>query len=593
MGKLLLEFLRPYRGMIAVILLAMFVQTAASLAAPWPLKFVLDNAIGSDPLPGWLAWLLGPSLAANRMGLVTVAALTIVLIAVISAIANFLNFYYSESVGQWVADRMRMRVFHHLDRFSLSYFDKTQTATLLSTITDDISTIQGFVSYSMLLILIDLLTIVGMFGIILALNVEFALITLGATPLFILFLLRFRNAIVASSRELRRKQSNIVAIVQESLQSMRVVSAFGAQDAEEAQLTKASKETVEAALKARKFSSLQWPALGIVVSVCTAVVIWCGASLILSGAMTVGELTVLVTYLGRFFLPFQDLINISNNVALAAVAAERVRAILDIDMSLPERTDARNEGPKFGEIIFEKVGFSYDERIIPALSDISFTAKPGQLIGIVGPTGSGKSTVASLIPRFYDVSCGRILIDGVDVRDYKLQALRSRIGLVLQDIVLFRGTVRENIAYGRPDASLEEIIEAARLVSAAEFISKLPNGYETQVGERGLTLSGGQRQRIGIARAIIRNATILILDEPTAALDAESEKLFMKVLAQVRAGRTVIIIAHRLSAIRNADKIFVIKDGGIVEQGTHDELLAVNGTYAALYRVQFEHPVVA
>ena len=586
MSKLIFEFVRPYRRWVVIILLAMFAQTVASLATPWPLKIVLDNAIGEQPLPKWLAWLLGPSLADDRMGIVAMAALAIVLITAINSVGNFFNFYYSESVGQWAADGMRMRVFRHLDRFSLSYFDKTQTASLLSTITDDITMIQSFVTSSMLDILIDLLTIVGMFAVILWLNFDFALITLGATPLFLLFVLRFRQSVVQASRELRRKQSDIVAIVQEGLQSMRVVLAFGAQDTEEAQLSKASRETVAAALRARKARSLLWPATGIVVSICTAIVVWRGAGLILSGAMTIGELTVFIAYLSKFFTPLQDLANISNNIAQAAVAAERVRAILDIDMSIPERSNARKEGPKAGEIIFDKVGFSYDGAK-PVLRDVSFGIKQGQFIGIVGPTGCGKTTVGSLIPRFYDATQGNIVIDGVDVRDYKLQALRSRVGLVLQDTVLFRGTVRDNIAYGRPGAALKEIVEAARLADADEFIAKLPNGYDTEVGERGLRLSGGQRQRIGIARAIIRSSTILILDEPTAALDAEAEKIVMKALNQIMAGRTVITIAHRLSTIRNADNIFVFKDGSIVEQGTHDELVTLDCVYAGLYRVQF------
>ena len=586
MSKLIFEFVRPYRRWVVIILLAMFAQTVASLATPWPLKIVLDNAIGAQPLPKWLAWLLGPSLADDRMGIVAMAALAIVLITAINSVGNFFNFYYSESVGQWAADGMRMRVFRHLDRFSLSYFDKTQTASLLSTITDDITMIQSFVTSSMLDILIDLLTIVGMFAVILWLNFDFALITLGATPLFLLFVLRFRQSVVQASRELRRKQSDIVAIVQEGLQSMRVVLAFGAQDTEEAQLSKASRETVAAALRARKARSLLWPATGIVVSICTAIVVWRGAGLILSGAMTIGELTVFIAYLSKFFTPLQDLANISNNIAQAAVAAERVRAILDIDMSIPERSNARKEGPKAGEIIFDKVGFSYDGAK-PVLRDVSFGIKQGQFIGIVGPTGCGKTTVGSLIPRFYDATQGNIVIDGVDVRDYKLQALRSRVGLVLQDTVLFRGTVRDNIAYGRPGAALKEIVEAARLADADEFIAKLPNGYDTEVGERGLRLSGGQRQRIGIARAIIRSSTILILDEPTAALDAEAEKIVMKALNQIMAGRTVITIAHRLSTIRNADNIFVFKDGSIVEQGTHDELVTLDCVYAGLYRVQF------
>jgi len=263
-----------------------------------------------------------------------------------------------------------------------------------------------------------------------------------------------------------------------------------------------------------------------------------------------------------------------------------VRTILDADAILPEKPNAL-EQPIRGEIVFENVAFAYDESC-PVLRDVSFTVKPGQMIGVVGPTGGGKSTIMSLIPRFYDPSAGKVLVDGIDVRDYRLQSLRNQIGYVLQETVLFRGTVRDNIAYGREGATDEEIVEAAKLANADEFISRMPNGYQSLVGDRGDTLSGGQRQRIGIARAIIRNNPVLILDEPTAALDTESERLVIEALERLMKGRTVLTIAHRLSTIRDADKIIVLKGGVVAEQGSHDQLLALGGTYAELYSVQFD-----
>jgi subfamily B ATP-binding cassette protein MsbA len=282
----------------------------------------------------------------------------------------------------------------------------------------------------------------------------------------------------------------------------------------------------------------------------------------------------------------KDLASMNNSIAQTAVAVERIRTILDADAVLPEKADANEQKIK-GEIVFEHVAFAYDASC-PVLRDVSFTVKPGQMIGVVGPTGGGKSTIMSLIPRFYDPSAGAVLVDSVDVRDYRLQALRDQIGYVLQETVLFRGTVRDNIAYGREDATEEEIMEAAKLANADEFIARMPNGYQTFVGDRGDTLSGGQRQRIGIARAIIRNNPILILDEPTAALDSESERLVIEALERLMKGRTVLTIAHRLSTIRDADKIIVLKDGVVAEQGTHDQLLALGGTYAELYSVQFD-----
>ena len=264
-----------------------------------------------------------------------------------------------------------------------------------------------------------------------------------------------------------------------------------------------------------------------------------------------------------------------------------MRAILDADAVIPEARDAVEPGPLRGEIAFDHVAFGYDAAA-PVLSDVSFAIQSGQMVGIVGPTGGGKSTVVSLIPRFYDPSGGGVKIDGVDVRHYTLQGLRNQIGFVLQDTVLFRGSIRDNIAYGRPAATLEEVIEAARLANAHEFIERMPHGYDSPVGERGLTLSGGQRQRIGIARALIRNNPILILDEPTAALDTESEKLVIEALERLMKGRTVITIAHRLSTIRDADKIIVLKGGVVAEEGTHQQLLTLNGVYAELHRIQFE-----
>jgi subfamily B ATP-binding cassette protein MsbA len=301
--------------------------------------------------------------------------------------------------------------------------------------------------------------------------------------------------------------------------------------------------------------------------------------------MTAGSLTVFLSYLAKFFKPVQDLAKMSGTIAQATVGVERVRAILDMDMSIPERPDARDPGKLAGAIAFDHVAFGYGPAV-PVLKDVSFSIRAGEFVGMVGTTGAGKSTVLSLIPRLYDPTSGRILVDGVDVRDYQLQALRSQIAFVLQDTVLFRGTVRENIAYGRPSATDAEIVEAAKLANAHEFIARMPDGYDSLVGERGQTLSGGQRQRIGIARAVIRDAPILILDEPTAALDSQSEQLVIEALERLMRGRTVVTVAHRLSTIRDVGRIFVFKDGVVAEQGTHDQLLALGGIYAELHRIQ-------
>jgi subfamily B ATP-binding cassette protein MsbA len=301
--------------------------------------------------------------------------------------------------------------------------------------------------------------------------------------------------------------------------------------------------------------------------------------------MTAGSLVVFLAYLTKFFKPVQDLAKMTNTIAQTNVALERIKSILDIEVSVQERADARQPGAFKGSIVFEHVAFSYSAATA-VLRDVTFAVQPGQFVGVVGATGSGKSTIASLIPRFYDPTNGRILIDGTDIREYTLRGIRRQIGFVLQDTVLFRGTVRDNIAYGRHRASNAEIVEAARLANAHDFIMNMPGGYDAPIGERGITLSGGQRQRIGIARAFIRNAPILILDEPTASLDSEAEHLVFEGLERLAEGRTVIIIAHHLNTLRRADAILVLDGGVIAERGTHDDLLGLNGIYSGLYTTQ-------
>jgi len=588
MIRLIRELIRPYRGSLLIILLAMLVETAMSLATPWPLKIIIDNVVGHHKMAPWVADILAPWMdGKHQLHIAALAAIAYVLIALLGALASYIDNYCTESVGQYVAHDLRLRTFHHLQRLSLGYYNTHQTGTLLSTITTDIQTIQGFASSSTLDILVDLLTIVSMLALMFWLNWDFTLIALGVTPFLLLFVSRFKKAVKKATHQVRKEQAEIVAVVQQALESMQAVKAFDRQDLEQEQLGEVSRATVDAALKARSIKSLLSPAVTITVAVCTAIVLWRGAYLILAGSMTVGALTVYLAYLSKFFKPVKDLATTTNAIAQAAVGVDRVRAILDTDTVIPEKANAVDAPPFRGEITFEHVAFAYDVQN-PVLKDVSFTIKPGQFVGIVGPTGSGKSTVVSLIPRFYDPTKGSIKIDGFDISDFKLKSLRSQIGYVLQDTVLFHGTIAENIMFGRPGASRGEIIRAAELANAHEFISKMAQGYDTMVGERGSTLSGGQRQRIGIARVMIRNNPILLLDEPTAALDTESEKLVIEALERLMKGRTVITIAHRLTTIRDADQIIVISGEVVAESGTHDELLAKNGIYAQLHRTQFQ-----
>jgi subfamily B ATP-binding cassette protein MsbA len=582
------SLIRPYRRTLVVIFLFMLIETAMSLATPWPLKIILDSVVGSHKLSPWVYHLIGPLLeGASKVHVALLAAGAFVLIAILDAIASYIDNYYTESVGQWVAHDLRMRTYHHLQRLSLGYYSTHETGAILSTLTTDIQTIQGFASSSTLSILVDMLTIVCMLGLMFWLNWDFTLIAIAVTPFLLLFVSRFKKAVKAATREVRNEQSQIVAIAQQGLESMQVVKAFGQEKTEEKLLHNVSEATVGAALKARSIKALLSPVVNITVAICTAIVLWRGAVLILAGTMTVGELTVYLAYLARFFKPVKDLATTTNAVAQVTVGVERVRTILDADLIIPDDPNGLEPETLNGEIEFDHIAFGYDPAN-PILTDLSLKIKPGQFVGIVGPTGSGKSTFVSLIPRFYDVQAGKVHIDGHDVRTYKLKHLRNQIGYVLQDTVLFRGTIFENIAFGRPGATKEEVIAAAKLANADGFISAMPLGYDTPVGERGLTLSGGQRQRIGIARVMIRNSPILLLDEPTAALDSESEKLVIDALEKLMKGKTVIAIAHRLSTIRDADQIVVIQGGGVAESGTHDDLMAKNGIYAELHRTQFD-----
>jgi subfamily B ATP-binding cassette protein MsbA len=568
----------------------MLVQTAMSVAAPWPLKIILDNVVGEHKLAPWLDDFLRPFMSSGtKMQIAAAAAIATALIALLGAAASYLANYYTTSVGQWVANDLRLRTYHHLQQLSLNYYNTHEMGTLLSTITADVQTIQNFASSSTLGILVDMFTIVAMLTIMFWLNWDFTLIAVAVTPFMLLLVSRFKKAVKKATREVRKQQSNVVAVVQQGLESMRVVKAFGRQDLEQEELSEVSKATVDAALKARKVKALLSPIVALTVSLCTAFVLWRSSSLILKGAMTAGALTVFLSYLTKFFKPVQDLATMTNTIAQTAVGVERVRAILEANDVIEERADAREPQPLKGEIKFENVAFAYNKDA-PVLTDVNFEIKAGQMVGVVGPTGGGKSTIVSLIPRFYDPSAGKVSVDGVDIRDYKIHGLRNQIAYVLQETVLFRGTVADNIAYGRGSAARDEIVAAAKLANADEFIAKMPHGYDTMVGDRGDTLSGGQRQRIGIARALIRNNPILILDEPTAALDTESEQLVMEALERLMKGRTVITIAHRLSTIRNSDKIVVLKGGVVAEEGTHDELIAKGGVYAELYHIQFDKP---
>ncbi len=588
MGSLIRELIRPYRRTLALILGAMLVQAALRLALPWPLKIILDNVVGSSRLPQWVInWVLPILGGDSKMHIAVLAAISAVIIAASIGIASYIGIYRAESLTQWIGNDLRQRMYHHLQCLSLGYFNSHQLGAILSTITADVETIQDFTSQATINMFVNALMIVGMTGVMFWLRWDFALIVLALTPFLAVFFSRANAAIRKAVREARKRESDMLAALQEGLGSIEVVQTFERQDLVEQQLAQVSKATVAAWLKFRKVVALLTPAVGLLVAACTAIVLWRGASLILAGAMTVGVLTVFLSYLATFFEPVYELATMTDSIARVSVGVQRIQAILDASTVIPQRPNAINPRRFRGEITFEHVVFGYDAAR-PVLGDVSFTIAPGQLVGVVGKTGCGKTTVVRLIARLYDPDSGSIRIDGIDVRDYTLHGLRSQIGVVLQNTLLFRATVRDNIAFGRADATEDDIVRAATLANAHEFITRMPYGYDSLVGERGLTLSAGQCQRIGIARALIRDNPILIFDEPTAALDAESEELVIDALKRLMKDRSVICIAHRLSTIRDADKIIVLQDGVVTEEGTHEQLLALKGLYAELYRIQFD-----
>jgi subfamily B ATP-binding cassette protein MsbA len=521
----------------------------------------------------------------NANALVNFAVAAVAAIAIVGAISSYLEKYLTTSVSQWVAHDLRRTLYHHIQRLSLAEHDERQTGDLITRVTSDIEAVQDFINSALLGMLVDVTTLVGMIGVMFYLPGRFTLIALSVAPVLFLVVYSYTRRIKSASRAVRKQEGLLLSIVAEVLTSIRVVQAFAREDYEQERFDAESLANVEAGLQARSIKARLAPLVEVIVAIGTCLVLWYGARLAMAGQLTAGVLIVFLMYLGNMYKPMRDLSKMTDTVSKALVGYERIREVLDVDSRVRDVRGAR-PAPKFkGQIAFNNVSFSYDAGK-DALRNISFTIEAGQVAAIVGPSGTGKTTLVSLIPRFYDPVSGSVAIDGTDIRKYKLKSVRDQISFVLQDTLLFRATIWENIAYGKPNASPGEIRHAAELADAHGFIMEMPDGYDTMVGERGISLSGGQRQRIAIARAIIRDTPILILDEPTSGLDAASEQAVIGALDTLMKGRTSVVIAHHLGTIRHADIIFVIKDAELAEQGTHEALLARNGVYAEMQRIQ-------
>ena len=579
--------LKPHIAALSLGFLAIAGESAANLLQPWPLKIVLDDVLRGHESHAWAMRLVHGAVGIDKMAILKFACAAVLAIAVLDAICTFGEKYLTTSVAQWVSYDLRLAIYAHIQRLSLAFHDQKRTGDLISRVTDDIDAIQSFVMNGLLGVLINAMTLLGMIGAMFYLNWQFTLIALSVTPILFAMVYIYTRKIKKASREVRKKESEITSVVEEVLSSIRVVKAFAREDFEVHRMEQESLEAVEVSLRARTLKAKLTPLVGIVVAAGTGLVLWFGARLVMTGALTAGGLVVFILYLGKMYKPMQEISKMTDTYSKAAVGYERIQEILHTDVEVRDLSRARR-APRFqGEIEFENVSFSYSEGQ-QVLQDVSLTMKAGQVSALVGPTGAGKTSIISLVPRFYDPNEGVIKIDGTDIKQYQQRSLRQQMSFVLQETILFRAPVWQNIAYGNPNCSRRDIIRAAEMANASEFIDKLPDRYDTVLGERGMTLSGGQRQRIAIARAVIRNTSILILDEPTSGLDSASEKLVFEALDRLMEGRTVVVIAHRLSTIQRADIIFVVKDGAIIERGKHQDLMKLNGVYAELHNLQFK-----
>jgi len=577
----LFSYVWPYRLILLVVLAQVLLINLCELLKPWPLKIIIDHVLGGTPPDMTLAsdW--------SAEGLLLGACAGLVLIYLLLAGLTLLYNYTSIRVGQRLVNDLRRDLYDHLQRLSLAFHSRRSIGDLLYRVTADTYALQNLTMKMLFPILSAAVFVIGMAVIMFRMDARLTLLALSVCPALFITISRLNERISVAATQARQKEGQVYSVVQGALASMRVIQAFTKEDDEHQRFMTASQDSLAASLRLYTLQTVYSGAVNLVIAVGTALVVWMGAKHVLSGALSIGDLVVFISYLASLYGPINNIVQTNGLIHESKAGVQRVFEILDVERDVKDGHKRLPRREVHGEVLFDNIFFEYLPGR-PVLKEVSLHARPGQKIALVGVTGAGKSTLLGLLPRFYDPRAGRVLLDGVDIRQYRLKDLRSAIALVLQPPLVFPLTLRENIAYGRMDASLEEIQQAAQLAQIHDFIVQLPEGYDTMVGEQGATLSEGERQRITIARALLRNAPILILDEPTSSVDGETERLLMAGLERLMAGKTTFIIAHRLSTVRSADIIVVMRDGRILEFGTFGQLLRRDGFFRRLYRTQWQ-----